>query len=110
MAVLETLKVARKRIAKEEHWTKGAFARNKEGSRVFPKSRSACCWCILGAIRKEIKYNETEMPAIEVLQEHLPSPYLYVGIFHDHDKTTHKDIIDLLDRAIKAEEERNDST
>lgn len=32
-------------------WTRNAFARNKKGQRVSPKSRSATTWCISGAVQ-----------------------------------------------------------
>lgn len=36
-------------IEDDQHWTKGALARDEEGSRVLPDAADAVCWCLVGA-------------------------------------------------------------
>ena len=41
-----------------KHWTKDAFARNKDGQEVDESSPDAVCWCVVGACRKLYTYEE----------------------------------------------------
>ena len=49
----EILQAAKARINTPEKWTKGAFARNKKSDEVSLHSRSAICFCPIGAILAE---------------------------------------------------------
>jgi len=39
-------------LSDESKWCNGYFAKDKNGNKVSSKDPSACCWCLLGAVRK----------------------------------------------------------
>lgn len=39
-----------------ENWTQGEFARDKDGQRVARYSKEAVCWCLIGAIPKQVQF------------------------------------------------------
>ncbi len=50
MTPLELLEAARAKIADPEHFTTHVVARDIDGNPCHSKSRSAYCWCTLGAL------------------------------------------------------------
>lgn len=48
---------ARQRIAKEENWGRGAYARNAAGYGVDVLAPEAVCWCAVGALEAECKHH-----------------------------------------------------
>ena len=44
----------------EEHPTKGAYAREKDGSRCPAQSVNAVCWCPVGAIQKVSGWGDSD--------------------------------------------------
>ena len=106
MTVLGALQEVRNRISKPEHWAKGTMARDKDNDPVCcPRSRRAAQWSICGAINYAIDSVETERHIKKVLVAHLPSQFKAIDLFNDHPRTTHQDVLDLLDRAIEVEKQ-----
>ena len=64
----------------------------------------------MGAIWAETNTEDLVDKAEKVLSDNLISTFIYVTSFNDNPDTTHRQIMNLFKRAIKAEEERNDST
>ena len=48
----EILIAARDLIADPARWTRASFARNIEGKPVSAKSKTAVCWCAMGALKR----------------------------------------------------------
>ena len=63
----EIIKKAVEIISVPEKWTQNTNARDTDGNRVFADSKSAVCWCALGAIEKVS--NELEMLRISYKAE-----------------------------------------
>ena len=100
---------ARSLIGNEECWVKGSLAEDHFGEEMYPTNSYACRWCLEGAIIKA-----TALDGYEV-KDHIPSPIEiavdvlhrdgftgYLDDFNDDESTTHKDVLDLLDKAIEA--------
>ena len=51
----------------ERGWTKGTMARDAAGHPCNPRSDSAVCWCLLGAIERVYKVMPHSMPAVRNL-------------------------------------------
>jgi hypothetical protein len=102
MTPTDILRAARAKIERPECWTKGTPARNKSGRRVLPSSRSATCWCSLGALGAvALAWSRAE----HFLVDAIPHPYVSSIItYNDAGSTTHADILALFTRAIAAAE------
>lgn len=50
MTAEELLIQVRERIKEPAHWTKRAYARDREGLVTDPTDPAACSWCLLGAM------------------------------------------------------------
>ena len=48
--IAEVLRAAADLVEPEGAWTRGVYARGKDGQQVDPQSRRATCWCGVGAI------------------------------------------------------------
>lgn len=112
--ILDILVQARGLIADEDHWTKGAMARNAAGEPLNSFTPGAVCWCAEGAVVSTCgTYNSLAGAALEALQE---TPIMEtfsegrtpdreeepVGIneLNDHSDTYHEDVLQLFDQAI----------
>lgn len=112
--VLGVLREVRKLLADEWKWTKNSSAKNEEGCRVPALHKSASCWCLLGAIDKFAHVDtsgELHAACSESLRNLLPGSYsrtnsISIVLFNDSSTTTHKDVLRLLDEAIRTEEEK----
>ncbi len=102
--VLGVLKNARKLLIPKENWAQGGFAKNNTEN-VQPRSDNATSWCMIGALRKTIDndYDPIYCKCLTVLSQSLPKSYngLSVMGFNDRPQTTHRQILNLFNRAIK---------
>jgi hypothetical protein len=110
-SVLSILRAARTLLSTKSRWTKCTLARNKKGVPVLPRSSGASSWCLLGALEKcaegRAKRRQVECYAVtEAVSCFLPRPYRFLSTFNDNEETKHKDVLRLLDRAIKGESGR----
>ena len=107
MSELQALKAARERISTPDRWTKGAFARSRDGNEVHFTSSSASCWCAMGALG--IEAPSCYAPS---LSKSIPkdSGAFTLAQYNDRPATTHEDIMALFDRAIELSQANEDST
>lgn len=107
---MNLLKRVRKRLSDRENWTKGEWARDAMGQKIAATDEYATCWCIGGAIAVEEKCLDVANHICDLAEMMLRktvyaltrrtstcSPIWY----NDLKKTTHRDILDLLDITIK---------
>lgn len=100
--LLETLVVARELIASPAAWTQGEFARDAHGKPVHPRSETATCFCLLGALNRAggdtlgAAGAMTEVMASSKYRRHFSLP-----IFNDSHKTDHEMVLDLIDQTIE---------
>jgi len=52
VTAIDILKAAREKLEGEGAWTKGAFARTKDGNVIGYEEKNAVCFCALGALRR----------------------------------------------------------
>jgi hypothetical protein len=76
-------------------WTQGAYARDSDGTPIYPKSIKAVCWCPVGAICAA--YYDNPAKRIKTLY----SLKSFVGespaIWSDAPERTQQEVIDLLE-------------
>lgn len=119
MNTLERLKGAKARI--EKGWTKGDFAKDKDGWSVSAVDETATCFCTIGALRAEFGHEKVRQvgyrkvkrliqkyaEATEVGQE-LEYEYGFsIAGFNDHPRTTKEDVLAVFDAAIKELEDEH---
>lgn len=100
-----------------DRWTKGAFAKNKDGFEVASDDTAATCFCIYGALEKAkysipIEYKDY-YKVIDAIYDSIeflyPRKYLGVADFNDHPTTNHKMVIRVLKHVqTKFKEKHND--
>ena len=95
----DILKVMRKRLEAPERWAKGSFSLNAVGELVLPRSKDAICWCLLGAVYRDVPHAAWE-PCVQALTDALPPEGRNLTWFNDEPGTTHADIMALFDRAL----------
>ena len=102
---------ARARIADREHWTKGTLAADGDGNEVLPKSRRAVRWCALGALYRVTSPVKGHRSASELLAAEIHGGPAFgdadYRITEFNDSHTHKQVLALYDRAIKATEDKS---
>ena len=112
MKPLELLVRAKAKIERPEHWTKGMYARTDTRDQCVPGSSRAEQWCAVGALHAmavemgESSFRSKELFLAErALENCLPKNALRdaVTTYNDSEQTTHADIMELYDCAIKAE-------
>lgn len=86
------LRELRKLLAVRKRWTRDVFARTASGCPCEPLSPKAACWCLYGGCEK------VGIVVVAPLFE-----FLIRGVanFNDDPKTRHKDILRVIDKAIK---------
>lgn len=102
MTILENLEETKKLLSDPGRWCQGAAALNSEGRFVSPIEKYAVSWCLIGALRKtahlcglgEVVTETTDFIRKEVL-------YRFISGFNDDPRTSHADVLNLLDRAIE---------
>lgn len=105
---LSYLKRVRKFLKKPERWAQGALARNNAGYTVDAVSADATCFCMLGAldhVRNGADY-DTYNAVCAVIVGAVPRRFGDIISFNDDEKTKHKDVLKVLDRAVRKVEKK----
>lgn len=112
MTPLENLTVARSLIEKPENWTQHAFARDAHGGRINVNSPNAKCFCLAGALQRAY-YKPGLVPntgGSRLCSGAIPLTDSARAIgscngsfvdYNDDPKTTHADVLWLLDATIE---------
>ena len=99
---------ARAFLSKPQSWSQDAFAYDQTDTRVSYDAKSACSWCLEGAIRRAARRgsaSETNLErAIALVRDiiHVPGHYPTIQGWNDRASTTHREVLAVLDRAIAA--------
>ena len=99
---------ARAFLSKSQSWSQGAFAYDRTDHRVAYDAKTACSWCLEGAVRRAAKRGnaaETNLSqALALVREviHVPGHYPTIQGWNDRATTTHREVLSVLDRAIAA--------
>lgn len=77
----------RELLSDKSRWTKGYYARDKEGAPVEALDETAVCWCTAGAIIKVVGPNPGRRAdrLMEALNEALISRYEATGVVQTND-------------------------
>lgn len=114
---LDVIQDARNLLDDPSHWIKGSYALDANGDTTptWPfhgESTEPTCFCLEGAVRYSAylrakegnvygeRYRNAYREALFILRGYSPGRRI-IG-FNDNLKTTHQDILDLLDRALEA--------
>jgi len=107
MNSIELLTQTKSLIANPDNWIKKKNAISAKGREVKPDSNRACKFCVLGAfdrvsILNNVSYSITK-DAIYRLENEVKqvSDFRCVHWYNDAPKTTHSDVIAILDNAIQ---------
>ena len=84
----------------KETWTKGAFARDKNGNAVGILDQRAVAWCLIGWIEK-VYFNSwpSKVRREVAAQIKVTTVFRTTADFNDHPETTFEDVLDLCKRA-----------
>ena len=108
MKLNEFLKHAKSLISDPDNWTKGNSARDAMGRPCRPTESKAKSFCVSGVLsRTWMKDNNNHIvlaEAIGTLLSVTQDNSSFLSIFNDRPGTTHSDVMDLFDRAIKKAE------
>lgn len=85
-------------LSDESKWTRKAYARDSHGVMIEPRSPSACCWCISGAIERCYQSYAKASEVSEKIKRHLPFGKTSID-FNDDPATTFADIRRVLELA-----------
>ena len=102
------LGAARALLSQPQSWSQGAFAYDQTDHRVPYGAKTACSWCLEGAIRRAAsRGNATETNvgrALTLVRNiiHVPGNYPTVQGWNDRATTTHREVLVVLDKAIAA--------
>jgi hypothetical protein len=99
---LLVLKKAREKITDPSKWTKGSFAKTRNGFQAKPESTRACSWCSIGALRSaafDLNINASGI-AQNYLNLSLPYGWINVVSFNDSTTTDHSSVLRMFDDAI----------
>lgn len=93
---------ARKLIENPKNWTKYTMARDANGCRVPCESKSACKFCMSGAIQRVVHDNNIPLQLWHQASDRLKSHVLYNNIqtFNDKYFTKHSNVLSAFDDAI----------
>ncbi len=103
------LKKARRLLTNPKRWLKGAGAADKSGTWVFPRSKKAETFCAIGAVARYASKGWGGATEIMVAENALAGAIrskTFKGdlvSFNDAKRTSHKQLLGVFDRAIKAE-------
>lgn len=101
----DILRAARDKIAEPNHWTKGEYARDKNGNSVDAQAPDAVCWCARGAFYA-VRPHGDNMHALVHLREAIHERAGHGGIVRLNDGSDHADVLAVFDRAIQLAEAR----
>ena len=106
----------------EDGWCKGSLARDSSGRKVSPDNASAACFCMLGAIAREMHERSIcpdswrdlvdpilapHIPAVDA-GEGMDDDLCLVAAFNDYPRTQLSDVLAVLDKAIDTESVRGE--
>lgn len=77
-------------------WTKGHYARDKDGENVAPRSVMACCWCLAGAVLKCYEFEargEVSRKISDAVRERKGEGYVS---WNDDRATRYEEVFDLV--------------
>lgn len=94
MTTIETLRVARERVA--QGWTQGWFARTADGVLCGARDPAAVCWCIRGAICSTS--DDSLDRAVEALRDTLG--WDNIAAWNDADGRTQAEVLALFDATL----------
>ena len=97
MTPLETLKAARQLISDPAKWTQRWMARDADKHPTYVGSKSADCWCSMGAIAHVAGLSSPESDAALTLLGDLSGKK---SVVHFNDTHTHAEVLALFDAAI----------
>lgn len=114
--VVAVLEEVRRLLRKPKYWTKRTPARDAKGKPVTPTSNKACQFCLLGAIDLALddligrdmppRYFSVFFEVHKVLKQTLcrmyPDDTPEIDVFNDNEKTTHKDVLRLIDETLES--------
>lgn len=111
------LRKVRKLLAKPGAWIQGSEAKDKKGADVFPQTKGAVKFCLIGAVHRVDGPKEKEGTAIieeaiaELYPQHAETSHMWPGgteiievdipSFNDAEQTKKKDVLKVLDKAIE---------
>ena len=106
--VVRVLTEARDLISDPKRWTQGAYARDAHGRQTYWGDPAAVCWCASGAISKATKLTPAQSAMnrdlVDQAQAELDSAIDHYGVFTFNDSRTHKEVLEMFDRAIAGKE------
>jgi len=115
-SVKEMLRAVKTLIAKPENWTQNTAARDKRGMAIYIEAPEACSFCLSGALDRVTYDNRApnstthfELLNLRRKSSDLLSTTLMSTKFVNHyirynDTVSHREVIELLDRAIQKAE------
>lgn len=101
MAAVDVLRSMKARLSTPTKWARGASARDKHGIKCHPTQERAVCWCLLGALGLAGEPGGDRLNAALILHDVLPEEFNTIPQFNDAKKTTHADVLSVLDKAIE---------
>ncbi len=103
MKASEILVAAKAKIAQPENWTKGAYARDAEGSLAETNSSEAFCFCMVGALQsvddREHHYARRAVPFLTRVVCELSPTDSWLTTFNDTHE--HHEVLQAFDVAIR---------
>lgn len=92
----DVLRDVRDLLSMPEAWIKDDWSQTVEGTPCSPDSNRAACWCLTGAISR---FDGDDSGALVIVKRVVPGGL--AARFNDDPKTTHADILRVLDQAIE---------
>ena len=99
MKLSEFLVIAKSKIDSENKWCQGSCAINVKGFTVLAIDSSACRFCAAGAIISGID-EKCEKLSHELLEEIIKKDSNHANLVEFNDSSTHKQVMELWDKAI----------
>jgi hypothetical protein len=103
MNLLDLLRAARAKIAEKEHWTQGAYARDRFGHLADTDQAEATCWCSIGVLWAVAPNGSPGAPyvpnAVDVLGA-VAKKRGYTNAIGLNDASGHKEVLSMYDAAI----------
>lgn len=98
--IKENLIAIKRLIAPRHNWTTGRFAKDRSGKSVSPVDATAVCWCLTGAMMKEVLCFDDKIAICEILQNIMLEKSNPSSLSYFNDIQGHVAVLDLLDEAI----------
>ena len=102
----EILGQTRALLSPPQSWSQHSWAYDQTDARVPLQSKTACSWCLEGAIRRVAirgKASEADLDrALALIRDQIQVPGNYPTIqgWNDRPRTTHREVLFVLDKAI----------